>query len=162
MPFNIFKKAKSPIINSHPGNAQQDTSDDIRFIALKISIHGEIDYNIVQSSYRWTTHFQDHHHYFVPKPFEPSRPENRGVPFRMLVWELKDDVFAGSSSEWKGRYSVWYRSDLRGNFYLVKQRHADPARGATVYYDDIPVPRKAHYWFLSEINDIRRAILEKR
>lgn len=80
----------------------------------------------------------------------------------MLVWELKDDMFTGESKEWRGRYSVWYRSDLRGSFYLVKQRHEKPVPGVSVRCVDIPVPRRAHYWFPSEICNIRKAILERR
>lgn len=162
MPFNIFNKRKASVPNKQPPNSQPEDGDDIKFKALKVTIHGEIDYNIVQISYRHTTHHQDGNEYLVPKPFEPSRPENKGVPLRMFVLDLKDEMFSGHSSEWRGRYSVWYRSDLRGCFYLVKQWNPEYMSGALIHYVDIPEPKGKNFWFLSEMSDIRKTILARK
>lgn len=166
MPFNILNKGKASIPVEQPVSSQPSSSNDIPFKALKVAIHGKFLYYISQISYRQTKHNHEGNAYFVPKPFEPSRPENKGVPFRMFVLDFKeDDVFSKKSSEWRGMYSVWYRSDLQGNFYLVKQQDSEPMTpGTLIRYVDIPQPQPwtPHFWFLSELVDIRRKILAEK
>ncbi|KAK4693061.1 hypothetical protein P7C71_g4261, partial [Lecanoromycetidae sp. Uapishka_2] len=163
MPFGLSSQTKSNSSKPQTSSPQPDTRKVFKYQALQVYLHGEIDYDIIRGTHRALYHTQDQVHYPVPTLAEPTRPENIGVSFRMLVWELKDDmVFTGESRMWRGRYSVWYRSDIKGSCIVVKQRVEEPVPGATVEYVDIPELTGKLFWFRRELDDIRSAVLAQR
>jgi len=127
---------------------------------LEVSMTGEIPFKTIKASYGYWTVTKDRRDHDVPKAFQKAFEKDEA---RMLVWNIKAEIVEEDSAIlWKGRYSVWYRSDLEGPFFFMKHYNPSPgqpwAKAGHVQYQDIKGWWGKPPWFEGEMVKIRKAI----
>ena len=81
----------------------------------------------------------------------------------MLEWEIPANIADEEETiMWKGRYTVWYRSDFKGPLLFAKQWNPSPGqpwpRGGKVQYQDVKSHWKIPFWFNAEVANVLKAI----